>query len=486
MLPPSKNEDDMPVELSEPSLHVLALNCWGLKFISKYRTERLTEIANQIAVYSPALDIVGLQECWTYHDYLIVREITRDVLPYGKFYNSGIFGGGLVILSRFPFIESSMFRYPLNGRPTAFYRGDWFVGKGVACAKLLMPDQQVVEVFNTHLHAPYEREPNDSYICHRTAQAWDVAKLMQGARARGSLVIGLGDFNMVPSSSAHLLIEARGGVKDIWQQVHPNSSIGASIDAPEIERRQLLHLPQCPDVRESLFEHGHTCDTIMNTWRWNKTHQKGLEKGHDRQINLTELDPRAKRLDYIFFGGIEDGWQVTDVEVALTGRHPKLLCSLSDHFAVRAMITKTRPNGEAGALNGDYVNVTDDKVVGTTYQRTTISKAFYQDILNMISTYALRERKQRRWRLGHFVGATVFTIGSWIGIWWARYNYVAFILLFVSTLLMLSGTVDGLIGGLFVGSELRALSEFEWEVRNALFLADGPHVQEQAVRDWYD
>jgi sphingomyelin phosphodiesterase 2 len=27
--------------------------------------------------------------------------------------------------------------------------------------------------------------------------------------------------------------------------------------------------------------------------------------------------------------------------------------------------------------------------------------------------------------------------------------------------------LDGLIGGLFVSSELRALKEFEWEVRNA-------------------
>lgn len=470
----------------QTSLHVLTLNCWGLKFISKYRTERLTEVGNQIAAYTPALDIVGLQECWTYHDYLIVRELTKHVLPFGKFYNSGIFGGGLVILSRFPIIESFMFRYPLNGRPTAFFRGDWFVGKGVACTKLLMPDQQVVEVFNTHLHAPYEREPNDSYICHRTAQAWDIAKLMQGARARGSLVIGLGDFNMVPLSFAHLLIEARGGVKDVWRELHPSSSVGASIDAPEIERRRNLCLPQSPDVEESLFEHGHTCDTIMNTWRWNEAHRKGLEKGIDRRISLTELDPKAKRLDYIFFGVLKDGWQVTDVKVVLTGRHPKLLCSLSDHFAVAAVVTKTQQDSRDRVSTAVYSNVTDDKVLEAIHPRTTMPRDFYQDILNMINIYTLRERKQRRWRLGHFVGATAFTIGSWIAIWWSRYNYVAFIILFVSTLLMLSGTVDGLIGGLFVGSELRALSEFEWEVRNALYLAGGPDTQDQAVRDWYD
>lgn len=36
----------------------------------------------------------------------------------------------------------------------------------------------------------------------------------------------------------------------------------------------------------------------------------------------------------------------------------------------------------------------------------------------------------------------------------------------VSTLGLGAGIIDGLIGGLFVGSELRALKEFEWEIRN--------------------
>jgi sphingomyelin phosphodiesterase 2 len=58
-----------------------------------------------------------------------------------------------VILSKWPIEESSMFRYPLNGRPTAFFRGDWFVGKGVACAKIRFGSgaKDVVEVFTTHV-----------------------------------------------------------------------------------------------------------------------------------------------------------------------------------------------------------------------------------------------------------------------------------------------------------------------------------------------
>jgi len=131
-------------------LNVISLNCWGLKFISTLHKERLVEIGRRIASADPTPHIVGLQECWTQEDY---REETKRILPYGKFYHSGIFGGGLAILSKWPIEESSMFRYPLNGRPTAFWRGDWYVGKGVACARIRIGPgrKDVLEVFTTHV-----------------------------------------------------------------------------------------------------------------------------------------------------------------------------------------------------------------------------------------------------------------------------------------------------------------------------------------------
>lgn len=134
-------------------LNIISLNCWGLKFISANRKERLQEIGRRLAIAKPTPHIVGLQECWTHDDYKSIRESTRHVLPYGKFYYSGIFGGGLAILSRFPIEESSMIPYRLNGRPTAFFRGDWYVGKGVACARIRIGPgvKDIVEVFTTHV-----------------------------------------------------------------------------------------------------------------------------------------------------------------------------------------------------------------------------------------------------------------------------------------------------------------------------------------------
>ncbi|OAL44972.1 hypothetical protein IQ07DRAFT_521070 [Pyrenochaeta sp. DS3sAY3a] len=442
-------------------LRILSLNCWGLKFISKLRNERLTEIGIQIAAANPRPDIVGLQECWTRQDYDAIRDKTRHILPYGKFYHSGIFGGGLVILSRWPIEESNMVRYPLNGRPAAFYRGDWFVGKGVACARIRMgPSQRdIAEVFCTHLHAPYEREPHDSYLCHRTAQAWEIAKLMRGAAERGHLVIGLGDFNMVPLSLAHRIIETHSPVRDVWRILHPDSSLGAAKDKVE----QLRGLPM-PTAQFNMTENGATCDSELNSWRWNKAHKKRLAKGENVQIDPAVPDPHAKRLDYIFFSsgrfhnatGQEPGeWELKEASVGMAMRHPTLHCSLSDHFSVEATLTRrtTAPSAvhtSPLALPERYLPI-----------------EIYDQILSTTHQYMDRERIQRKLRIGHFFYQLSLSIGCLIGMWWSPHNYVSFILSLISTLALSVGVIDGLMGFLFVGSEIRALKEFEWEVSNA-------------------
>ncbi|KAL1595049.1 phospholipase C type enzyme [Paraconiothyrium brasiliense] len=454
----------MPEEASRPpsTLRILSLNCWGLKYISKLRNERLSEIGNQIAAADPPPDIIGLQECWTQQDYNVIREKTKHLLPYGKFYFSGIFGGGLVILSRWPIEESSMTQYPLNGRPAAFYRGDWFVGKGVAYARIRMGPtrRDIAEVFCTHLHAPYEAEPHDSYICHRTAQAWEITKLMRGAAERGHLVIGLGDFNMTPLSLAHRIIETHSPVRDVWRILYPDSSIGAAKDRVE----QLRNAPM-PNAEYNITKNGATCDSALNTWRWNKAHSQRLAKGENVQIEPTVDDPNAKRLDYIFFssGSHHDAssgqssaeWTLKVAKVGMTARHPTLHCSLSDHFSVEATLVRNLDEPLSAPSNGPYA-----------LPETYLPIEVYDEILATISKYDARERTQRRLRLGHFAFQFFLTIGCLIGVWWVPHNYIAFILMLISSLSLSVGVIDGLMGGLFVGSELRALKEFEWEVRN--------------------
>ena len=465
-------------------LNILTLNCWGLKYLATLRRERLIEIGRRIANASPTPEIVGLQECWTQEDYLAVRNLTKGILPYGKFYHSGIFGGGLAILSKWPIEESNMFRYPLNGRPTAFFRGDWFVGKGVASARIRIGngEKDIVEVFTTHLHAPYEREPNDSYICHRTAQAWEIAKLMRGAAERGHLVVGLGDFNMIPQSLAHKLIQTHSTVKDVWAVLHPDSSIGAAIDDVEKARGRPI-----PTAEFNLRENGATCDSVLNTWRWSKEEQKKLGEGKPNiEIPLETSDPNAKRLDYVFanigpnpYRPNGDAWEVKTVKVGMTERHPTLGCSLTDHFSVECTLTRIpftpqQPLKENMRLNStptpnhtkSALNATSTIISSSSPRQALLPLSTYDEILAMITKYTARERFQRRFRLSNFLLSFFFSIGCWTAIWWSPRNYISFILIFLSSLGLAAGVIDGLIGGLFVGSEIRALKEFEWEIRN--------------------
>ena len=56
----------------------------GLKYVSKYRTERIRAIANVLA--SSDYDIITLQELWVFADFEHVRAAVSKKLPYAKFF----------------------------------------------------------------------------------------------------------------------------------------------------------------------------------------------------------------------------------------------------------------------------------------------------------------------------------------------------------------------------------------------------------------
>lgn len=294
---------------------------------------------------------------------------------------------------------------------------------------------------------------------------------MRGAAERGHVVIGLGDFNMVPLSLAHRLIESQAPVRDVWRAVYPESSLGAALDMAELVRA----LPT-PDVKFNLAINGTTCDSAYNTWRWDKKRQKRLDKGDLIQVDIGTTDPHAKRLDYIFFGPgtspTSNGryWSVDTVSVGVTERHSTLHCSLSDHFSVEASFScRNIPDGAASAVHRGPQFLGSGETVRDI--SSTLQGAVFDEILAMIQKYKEREVRQRRLRLGHFGASLTVSILCLVGVWWSPHNGVAFMLTLISSLGLTAGVIDGLIGGLFVSSELRAMKEFEWEIRNAKDLA---------------
>ena len=72
--------------MSDPDrqLRVFSLNCWGLKFVSKDRRERVDAIAAALA--NAEYDVICLQEIWVFADYERVRDAAAARLPHSKFY----------------------------------------------------------------------------------------------------------------------------------------------------------------------------------------------------------------------------------------------------------------------------------------------------------------------------------------------------------------------------------------------------------------
>jgi sphingomyelin phosphodiesterase 2 len=96
----------------------------------------------------------------------------------------------------------------------------------------------------------------------------------------------------------------------------------------------------------------------------------------------------------------------------------------------------------------------------------SLPSSTYDEILSLTSAYTARERSERRLRLYHFFASLPVWIACLVGTFFTP-PFASFLLSLVGSLSLLAGAVDGLIGLLFVGRELRALKEFAWEVAAA-------------------
>ncbi|EFX04657.1 sphingomyelinase family [Grosmannia clavigera kw1407] len=508
--------------MDDPSaITVLTLNCWGLKFVSAFREERLAEIGRRLAVLAaapdapdptgstdpsspvrPPVSIVALQECWCQSDFETVQALTRDVLPHGKFFRSGVWGAGLAVLSCWPITQASMHAYALNGRPTAFWRGDWFVGKGIASATVRVSPRLVVDVLVTHTHAPYEAgRPDDSYLAHQLAQTWEMGRRAAAAAERGGLglsarlVVAVGDFNMLPQSLPYQMLQlgARAEAStspslqllDSWRVLHPQSSFGPAACLAKQARQKLQTTAATaaqitvPTAAFNLTENGATSDNVLNTWRWPKDKQKRLLQSfrnmsppgpssavHNDEFDIAPdtPDPCGKRLDYIFYmssppippnadsSSIYHSWTVKTARVAMVEPHPTLGCSVSDHFAVEATLAL-----EFNSQDSDASGRTDE----------TADVDVYNSVLAEIDRYIAREHRQQFWRSVHFFSAVFVAVACHVAMWFVPRLFVAFLLMLLSSLGLAAGAIDGLLALLFFGSEIRNLEEFRWQVSNA-------------------
>ncbi|KAI1793185.1 DNase I-like protein [Ganoderma leucocontextum] len=311
--------------MSETKLKLLTFNCWGLKYVSKYRTERIIAIANALA--SSDYDVITLQELWVFADFELVRAAVSKRLPYSKFFYSGALGAGLVIFSRFPIIAATVHPYSLNGSPIDVIAGDWFVGKAAASIIFAHPILGQVQVYNTHLFAKGGDEGPEHQRAHRLVNAWEFAKLARQSAEVGRYVIASGDFNSVPTTLPMDIIRDHAGLADAWVVTHP--------DTPEPT------LSNPPSPQDAIRLHGVTADSPLNSYSAGKTLEPLARKF------------QGKRLDYVFYRQPSSLHatartpilRAIDTQVVMTERVPGYPFSYSDHFGLEAMFEIEAPKG---------------------------------------------------------------------------------------------------------------------------------------------
>ncbi|EIN13859.1 DNase I-like protein [Punctularia strigosozonata HHB-11173 SS5] len=310
--------EESPAALTrtDGTLRVFTLNCWGLKWVSKHRNERVAAIASLLA--NSDYDIVALQELWVTSDYAKIRAAVSASFPHARYFHSGALGSGLAIFSRFPVVGTTIHPYSLNGSPMDVMSGDWYVGKAAASILVDHPEVGYLQIFNTHLYSRASERVPLHFRAHHLVNAYEFSKLIRHAAAMGRTVIAVGDLNTVPESFPVRFILEHTGARDAWNVTH-------SIDAQE-------DTAITPELAVQRF--GITADSPLNTYT----------DPHPKSRYVQEH--LGKRLDYMFYRGPARGSRHSDVvdsnltldcvttNVILTEPVPGTTYSYSDHFGL--------------------------------------------------------------------------------------------------------------------------------------------------------
>lgn len=163
------------------------------------------------AIAEMDVDVVGLQEVFYAKDrQLLVEAAARAGLTYSHYFHSGVMGSGLLTLSRYPIVQSSFKRFKLNGRPQDLVRVDYYAGKGVGRVRVATPAGPV-DVYNSHLIAPYLEFGPDRFAAHRVAQAVETGRYMVEQSSDTAAVL-VGDMNCYPDDAVYLTMVAAGNL----------------------------------------------------------------------------------------------------------------------------------------------------------------------------------------------------------------------------------------------------------------------------------
>ncbi|MCX5772709.1 MAG: endonuclease/exonuclease/phosphatase family protein [Candidatus Hydrogenedentes bacterium] len=176
-------------------LKIVTFNIQDLYVAGRNRISRMKAIGEALCNLDP--DIVGIQESFIEKDrQKLLDSIEGSRLVYNQYYKSGTVGCGLLVLSAYPIVETFFHRYEQNGKWYKFYHGDWWAGKGVALARIALP-QGLIDFYDTHAHAAYGSTEYDGV---RKFQMRSLARFILDSCLRTVPAVLVGDMNCAPGS----------------------------------------------------------------------------------------------------------------------------------------------------------------------------------------------------------------------------------------------------------------------------------------------
>ncbi|MBX3179454.1 MAG: endonuclease/exonuclease/phosphatase family protein [Candidatus Hydrogenedentes bacterium] len=183
-----------PAAPAPVTLRVVTFNIQDLYLRSQDRPRRMKAIAAKLYTLDP--DIVGFQEAFIAADReILMRELAPSRLKYFEYYPSGTVGSGLLIASAFPIQEAWFHRFTASNPFYKVWEGDWWAGKGVALARIALPEGGLIDFYNTHAQAGYG---NPAYDAVRAQQMRELADFMNASRCPTAPALLAGDMNCRP------------------------------------------------------------------------------------------------------------------------------------------------------------------------------------------------------------------------------------------------------------------------------------------------
>lgn len=155
------------------------------------RPERMRAIGQLIQDADP--DLVGLQEAFTRRDRgVLLQALSGSRLVHRARFPAGVIGNGLLTLSAFPIVARTFHRFRHSSPWYKIHQGDWWAGKGVGLARILLPGGQPVDFHNTHTQPD---RGDDANVGVRHRQLQEFARFVNAHRQPGVPALVAGDFN---------------------------------------------------------------------------------------------------------------------------------------------------------------------------------------------------------------------------------------------------------------------------------------------------